>query len=435
MLILIVLCQPPVAGYTDLQQRFSLEPPKGWQVQMDKSGVATFMAPDGVTALIIFPKRVSESTTLDTLPLAYERLLKEAQPGVSVELLEGMSFEIAGQPALQRVYAIKRGPGERARAMVTFIKVGKLSLTLAATTSEKEFAEYKQVFLKSLQTLRFPTPGRPITTPDLPLKPSDVTISPSDIVTREETISVPPHIEDMIQVSSFIFMGTVRKFNAAAMPVAAITDNMVIVAVDEVFQAARTLGDYTGKNITVLLKDLGNVEVGQRMVFFTNGWLYGESIVVREVGKLLVQQEAARLRRQVIEGIKIVADKNLMRYIARAELVVAGSVIDVRQADIPQGRRDRSEHDPMWREAVIEIKSMEKGSFPEGTITVMFPNSMDIMWYKTPKFSVRQERIWILRRDKPFVDEEIEAYMALDPRAVHPMDQLNRIKRLIRRVQ
>lgn len=428
-LMLIAVCQPLLAEYVDPQQRFSLEPPEGWQVQTDRSGVATFTAPDGVTSLVIFPSEVSESENLDSLPPAYEQLLREVQPGVSLKMLKGTRVEIAGRMGLQREYRIEREDGKVARAMVTFVKVGRLSLTLAAAANEVEFAKFKPVILKSLQTLRFPSADRMIA-------PADVIIRPSDLPIQEVPESVPPHIEDMIKGSSFIFIGTVRKLNATTVPTVPVMGNTVIVAVDEVLQAARTLGDYTGKEITVLLEKPRSLGVDQKIVFFANGWLYGKSIAVREVGSLPMEQETTRVREQIIEGVKLVARKDLQRHIATADLVIAGRVIDVRQARPTQVQR-LTEHDPMWREAVIRIESVEKGSFPEETIVVLFPSSTDVMWYKAPKFSVEQEGIWVLHRDKikELSIEGIEGYTALDPLSSYPISELDRIKSVIERVR
>jgi hypothetical protein len=173
MLVLIVLCQPLLAEYVDRQQRFSLNPPEGWQAEVDESGTAIFIAPDGVSSLIILPGEAAESTTLDALPSAYEQLLKDAQPGVSVEMLREERVRLAGQLALQRKYSIRRGAEKRATAMVTFIKVGRLSLTLAATATEAGFAEIEPALRACLQTLRFPAVrGEPAPSPSPVVQPA-----------------------------------------------------------------------------------------------------------------------------------------------------------------------------------------------------------------------------------------------------------------------
>jgi hypothetical protein len=122
----------------------------------DSSGVASFTSPDGITSLIILPTKLSQTETLDTIPSVYEQLLKESQAGISVEIARQKRVEIAGQPALQRWYIVERDEGGSFRAMAAFIKIGQLSLTIAAIASETGFAEVEPVLQACLRTLRFP---------------------------------------------------------------------------------------------------------------------------------------------------------------------------------------------------------------------------------------------------------------------------------------
>ena len=109
-----------------------------------------------------------------------------------------------------------------------------------------------------------------------------------------------------------------------------------------------------------------------------------------------------------------------------------------------------SEHDPQWWEAVIDVDDVVAGNVEqEGQVTVMYPNSDDVMWRHTPKFQAGQEGVWILHkeqiralaRESPAniamhaiaVAEGTGAYTALDPMDFQPLDQLDRIKAATRR--
>ena len=175
VLFLLVLCQPLLAEYTDPQGRFSMQPPDGWQARTldDESGIVVFKEPDGVTSLMVLPV-VAESATLEGMPSEYEQLMKEAQPGVTLKVLEETRVAISGQQALRREYVIERGVGERAKTMATFIKLGNLSLTLAGTCGEEEFAKFKPVFSKSMQSLRFTETSRALTS----VSPPKVELAP-----------------------------------------------------------------------------------------------------------------------------------------------------------------------------------------------------------------------------------------------------------------
>ncbi len=250
---------------------------------------------------------------------------------------------------------------------------------------------------------------------------------------QQGVITVPPHIEDLVQSANFVFIGTVKQLNAVTMSAVKAGDNTIIVTVDEVMKAAGSLKHYIGKDITVQLRQPDSLKRSQQFIFFTNGWLYGKSIAVREVGKLQIDGDREKKREQVIEGIKLVADKNLQRRIAGADLVVAGKVVKIEQAKALT-KQQKSEHDPMWRTAVIEIESLVKGRFAQKNVRVQFPGSMDVMWYKAPRFKVGQEGIWFLHKDqfKQLKIQGIEGYSALDPGDTYPIGELSRIKRLVK---
>jgi hypothetical protein len=57
-----------------------------------------------------------------------------------------------------------------------------------------------------------------------------------------------------------------------------------------------------------------------------------------------------------------------------------------------------SEHDPMWREAVVEVEDVHKGSHKRKTIIVRFPASRDIMWNEAPKLRPGQEGYFVLHK-------------------------------------
>ncbi|MFQ5824968.1 MAG: hypothetical protein ACE5JB_13010 [bacterium] len=245
---------------------------------------------------------------------------------------------------------------------------------------------------------------------------------------------IRPDVEDLVRQSKFIFKGTVVKLNAATMPIIQDTRNKAIVKVDEVLEVPKTFGNFTAKEITVLLKEPEKAEVGQQAIFFTNGWLYGKSIAVTEVGNLRFGEEPSKLRQQVIRAVQMLPDRNLQLRLARAELVIVGKVIESREATELNQRQPISEHSPEWWEAVIEIKSLEKGRYAQKNITVLFPNSPDVLWYQSPKFRVDQEGIWLLHINQ-ILELKIEGYTALDPMDFYPKEQLGRIRKLLKAIK
>lgn len=238
-------------------------------------------------------------------------------------------------------------------------------------------------------------------------------------------------LQSLMQESQFIFSGTVKKLRAATLPDVEPTDRTVIVTVDEVFLASPALGDHKGKDVTVQLQKPGEVTQGQRLVFFTTGWIYGVGLAVREVGHLEPGAEPTALRQQLAQAIGQREDQSLQSRIARASLVVVGKVLSAEPFGAPGQPRSISEHDPMWWRAVVEIESVAKGEFSGRSIVVLFPKSTDVVWQKTPKFNRGQEGIWVLQRQK-IEALRTEGFTALNPLDYLGKDQLDRVIRLIK---
>lgn len=90
--------------------------------------------------------------------------------------------------------------------------------------------------------------------------------------------------EELAQQARFIFRGTVEQLQAATMTNVPVTGRTVVVRVDEVIQAPSALAHVAGQRITVQLGSRERVTVGQQAVFYTNGWLFGESVAVQSIG-------------------------------------------------------------------------------------------------------------------------------------------------------
>jgi hypothetical protein len=229
-----------------------------------------------------------------------------------------------------------------------------------------------------------------------------------------------PTETELMQQSQFVFRGTVQKLKAVTMASVPATDDMAVVRVDEVFKAPETLGDWTNREITVQLATTGDLEEGEQFVFYTNGWLYGDSLAVREVGRWAVTATISRrLSAKSARMAQQAASEELRRHIAEAELVVVGRVLDT--SPVLMGTAGiLSEHDPDWWQATIEVESVEKGDRAPGALTVVYPRSMDVMWAHVPKLEVGQEGIWILKTG------EVAGLRAEEPVVQSPLDFLDR---------
>jgi hypothetical protein len=154
------------------------------------------------------------------------------------------------------------------------------------------------------------------------------------------------------------------------------------------------------------------------------------------------------------------ANRELKERIDTADLVVSGTVSAVRlpppAAPLTHAARAAdaasagpvSEHDPKWREAVVQVASVHKGHHGDDTVTVLFPASTDVRWYKAPKFEPGQRGTFVLHKTKvkeaervePHVrallepaaaEKEVDAYTALNPADFQPGTQQDRIPGLL----
>jgi len=275
-----------------------------------------------------------------------------------------------------------------------------------------------------------------------------------------------PSAEALAQKARFVFQGTIQQRGAATMASVPISDQTLVVHVDRLIQAPQALTPYLGQDITVqLASSRTKLAVGQAAIFYTNAWLFGESIAVQAVGQLPVPQTPRAMATAAVTAAphENLANRDLQQRLTTADTVVTGRVTAVREPVAlpvdPPGRlagaaaADKpapttsgpiSEHDPAWREAVIAVQEVEKGATDRANIVIRFPSSDDVQWHRAPKFAVGQEGVFLLheKQTQPVMTarglelaaapgEAEEVYLALDPADFQPAQQLPVVRTLI----
>lgn len=271
--------------------------------------------------------------------------------------------------------------------------------------------------------------------------------------------------KDLFQEAKFVFRGTVRQTKSANVAQIKNTARTIVVAVDEVFKAPEILGNFAGQTITVKLGDEENVKKGEEAIFYTNGWIFGETIAVESLGHSRVEANTKNLAAARVNPFKSLKDDIIKNRLETADAVVIGRVTSVR---LPEEnfasskvrsmvksetgkRRPISEHDPQWREAVVEVSNADKGGSGENQIVVRFPASDDVRWYRAPKFAAGQEGVFILHKTEPasitaarrvaatVTHDEAETteatYTALHPEDFQPLRNSPEIKTLIKNIK
>jgi|KBSMisStandDraft_5_1062788.scaffolds.fasta_scaffold00698_7 hypothetical protein len=242
-------------------------------------------------------------------------------------------------------------------------------------------------------------------------------------------------LDQLTRESSYIFLGTVTRAKASTSSLLPANDSTIVVRVDVVLHAPETLADYTGQELTILLREIKSVKEGQRLVFFTNGGLFGKGIALREVGHLVppagTADQTKLLRAQIADALQKKTDEDVGRRIASAELVVVGKVLETRLAK-PMERSPVTEHDPEWREADIQIQSVEKGQYSGQTINVLYANSLDSLWAEAPKLKQGQQGIFLLHRNEVQWPGIEKFYALVNPLDLQPIGRLERVRQILK---
>jgi len=270
-----------------------------------------------------------------------------------------------------------------------------------------------------------------------------------------------PNLEQLAHQARFIFKGTVIKLKGATMKQIPVNDRTAVVRVDEIVQAPPALSELTGQEITVQLGGRKKAKKGDQAVFYTNGWVFGESVAVQSLDHFPPEQTPIAMARAAAgDPVKTLAITTAQARFASADTVVSGRVVSVKLPPQRTGfgmmaaagettiSEPISEHDPQIQEAEIEIDAVHKGSHAGNTARLRFPNSQDVKWYKAPKFRAGNEGVFMLHKDEaqrapqgaragaivaagvsPEVEED--AYTALHPADFQPSQEENGVMEMI----
>jgi hypothetical protein len=257
--------------------------------------------------------------------------------------------------------------------------------------------------------------------------------------------------DELAQQARFIFEGTVEHLQATTMANLPATGRTVVVRVDKVVQAPPSLNGAAGQSITVQLASRERVKEGQHWLFFTNGWLFGETVAVQSIGHRRITDVPASLAGVAAAPADETTSRDLQARLSDAHTVVTGRVTSVRVPPEPAGppvaaagaqepTRRYSEHDPVWRDAVVQVESVEKGGQVPSNVVIRFASSDDVRWHQVPKLEPGQEGVFLLQQPAggaaagPMAvaaaggEPVFTISHALD---VRPSDQLAHIKQLI----
>jgi hypothetical protein len=247
--------------------------------------------------------------------------------------------------------------------------------------------------------------------------------------------------------SSIIFSGTVSQLGAASFAGVPQSPQTIVVRVDSVLKKPPAVSLKSGDNVTVELKDPSPFQQGTQATFYTEGWIFGAGVAVKELGHELNTGGGAStpgagqtaLAQDQIE----ISDQELRDRLNSADFVVIGRVREVHRWTVPKSAAPHrvSEHDPDWQEAVVEIQSVLKGGQVKGNkVVVRFPGRNDVAWVHSPRFEKNQQGIFCLNRDQAsgvpaekMGGRQVNVYTCLGHGDSLPMSDAPRVRSLLKK--
>src|SRR5213593_3209373 len=247
--------------------------------------------------------------------------------------------------------------------------------------------------------------------------------------------------------SNIVFSGTVSQLGAVSFAGVPQSPQTIVVRVDSVLKKPPAVSLKKGDNVTVELKDPSAFQQGTQATFYTEGWIFGSGVAVKELGHDFNPGGASAAGAGTSETAlgytqEQISDQELRERLNSADFVVIGRVTDVHRWTVPKSATPRrvSEHDPDWHEAVVEVQSVLKGAQVKGNkVVVRFPGRNDVAWVHSPKFEKNQQGIFCLNRDQtsgvPMTKlggHEVNVYTCLGHGDSLPMSEEARVRSFLK---
>ncbi len=209
----------------------------------------------------------------------------------------------------------------------------------------------------------------------------------------------PKPIPNNAEGASLVFLGTVAK------PVDGGMNEARAVRVDRIYFQRGTFDDQTGSEVIVFGKALP--ATGQ-YVFHVEPSQFGARVQAQlkfaEPRKPYTDEEIKQLRH---EKRKL----ELLPRVKSAGLIFVGSVESARPWD---GRKQaESEHDPQWSWATAKVGESLLGKTDETHAEFLFPTSVDVHWWQSPKPRKGVEKMFLLRKGAEGIDQSLSGTWTL----------------------
>jgi hypothetical protein len=234
---------------------------------------------------------------------------------------------------------------------------------------------------------------------------------------------------DLMARSGIGFVGTVR--SVATGPEAAAAERTVVVRVDELIHAPEALTGLAGSDVVVRLDPgLPAVHPGDQWTFFADVEAFAGDISVREVGRLPAEAVRPQLLAATQERDtprerfgRLLRARSLREHAGEVAAVVVARVVGLEKA----GPERFAEHDPDWWRASLDVRHVEAGEVAPGPMSVLYANSLDVRWRRSPKPKAGQEGLWLLHATAG-AEHDLAPYVLVDPEDYQPAENLSQLR-------
>ena len=230
--------------------------------------------------------------------------------------------------------------------------------------------------------------------------------------------------------STFIFLGTITHMDSSNVN-ANIYGKKAIVRVEEIVDGSAFDSKLKGEEITVIFSKNLNHKKGDKQIFYTIGWSYGKAVAVIDVKNTLSVKFTPNLQQQ-IEQVRIEIVDDSLKVELKRSVLVARCIVKSIDDSIYNSIFKRSEHNPGFRKVTLEIKEVLKGKTKKDSLSAYYASSYDPIPINSPKLSENMEAVFLFNKAELPSFLNIPGYTLLDPRDVQPVNQLGRIKKLLK---
>jgi hypothetical protein len=212
----------------------------------------------------------------------------------------------------------------------------------------------------------------------------------------------------LLEQSDIVFVGSVLHHYARSFPEMEITPNTLVVKIDQLLEKPAAVALADGDLVSVEALSPWDLPVGTRAIFYSEGWIFGSGVAVRELhhellGPAFDKSVRDQIASRFVAARERLAAARLRARVRAADLIVVGEVVAVRPGRAREGEKRplSPEDDPQWREAIVRVDEVVKPVVPPLTsLVIRFPGSRDRLWSEMPKFVTGQRGTFLLKNDE-----------------------------------